>query len=480
MSRAGHCAIRFPVLWRPMIVDSIITLNTGELSEEEWRKLLSSLTFFDSEQREVMVYHYKATKGQTTLPRGAWAIIPDKEYDISDLRARPSMPALDFIVDLDTHGQEGQAEAVQAMFREEQGVIVRPPGSGKTQILLSFIAACETRSLVIVPTLDIMQQWMTYAERAILDIDIGTIQGQSYKIGHLTLATPNTLKKFVNKGRAFWKQFGCLIIDEVQHGAAQTYEWIVNACPAYYRFGASAAVQRADEMQPLVFFLMGPVIHYQPVRSKVPVVVSPIKTGFRFRYRGWYDWMPLLDAITKDERRNRIIANIADREVSAGHSVLVLSRRVEQIVRIQEMMTTRRNALLIGSAPQDEYSKGRVKKPNKLERERIIKNFRRGKIKCLLSTQLADEALDVPILDRVILSFPGKASGRIVQQVGRAIRQHPDKESAIIYDCVDVGIGILEKQFKERCRAYDSMAIKVKRKKGGGNDKAESRWFLRR
>jgi superfamily II DNA or RNA helicase len=67
----------------------------------------------------------------------------------------------------------------------------------------------------------------------------------------------------------------------------------------------------------------------------------------------------------------------------------------------------------------------------------------------LLST-LADEALDIPRLDRMHLVFPQRNAGLVVQQVGRVERQHPEKKDAVIYDYVDGNVGALDAQWRVR------------------------------
>jgi superfamily II DNA or RNA helicase len=98
----------------------------------------------------------------------------------------------------------------------------------------------------------------------------------------------------------------------------------------------------------------------------------------------------------------------------------------------------------------------------KEDRKSILEDFRAGALKCVLATQLADEALDVPILNRVVLTHPGKHEGRLIQQIGRAIRQHPDKTDAVIYDVFDGRVGVLRRQWAQRKQAYKKAGIKVK------------------
>jgi superfamily II DNA or RNA helicase len=81
------------------------------------------------------------------------------------------------------------------MHREEQGLIIRPPGTGKTEIATAFMAEAETRSLVLVHTEDILRQWVERVERNIPELqgEVGIIRGKTCKIGQITIATVQTL-----------------------------------------------------------------------------------------------------------------------------------------------------------------------------------------------------------------------------------------------------------------------------------------------
>jgi superfamily II DNA or RNA helicase len=76
---------------------------------------------------------------------------------------------------------KGQLKTVETMLREEQGLIIRPPGTGKTQIALGFAAQCQTRVLVLVHTEDILNQWVEYIENAIPSLkgNVGVIRGKT-------------------------------------------------------------------------------------------------------------------------------------------------------------------------------------------------------------------------------------------------------------------------------------------------------------
>lgn len=435
-----------------MIVDSVITLGLNELSKRRWENTLKKLTFVNDNAEIIQCFQQRWTKHDVRIPRGAWDLVDDINF--IDKRTCPLMPSLEFAVELDDVAKDeryrGQKQAVASMFENEQGQIIRPPGTGKTQIALAFAAECETTTLVIVHTEDILNQWVEYAGQAIPGLDIGVIRGQRSEIGHLTIATVQTIRNYVaGKRREWWEQFGCLIVDEAHHGAAASWDSVINWCPAKYRFGFTASRTRADGMHPALRWTFGKVIHEQKFSSPVDLTVRSVRTRFYYPYRGRFDWTPMVNKLVTDERRNDRIARIAKNEINRGKSVLILSRRIEHLNLIGEKIG-KRCAILTGARRSD-------------ERKEILAQFRSGELSCLLATQLADEALDVPRLSRVILTHPGKHEGRIVQQIGRAIRSHPEKSDAVIYDIVDWRVSVLRRQYMERRRTYLKMKIPIRR-----------------
>jgi superfamily II DNA or RNA helicase len=432
-----------------VIVGSQLSIRFEELSEGEWESLTRKLTF-ENDGDVVMCYRRLMTKGVYKLPRGAWNLLPNHiRYD--DRRSLPESPKLKFTLKLDDTEKDprfqGQMDAVKAMFEHEQGLIIRPPGTGKTQIALAFASLCQTKVLVLTHTGDIFNQWIEAAKKTLPDAKIGEIRGAKCVIGNVTIATVQTLNlRHINKPRAWWQQWGCVIVDEGHHVSAPTWEAVLNRCYAFYRFGFTASPTRADGMHPTMKFIIGPIIHQMKFSSTVDLSVEPLYTGFRSLYRGAWDWSNLLNKLVADENRNKKIAEVVNDEIARGNSVLVLSRRIEHLGNLSGLV----------QGPSEILTGVRSRR----DRARILDEFRRGDIRCLFATQLADEALDVPRLNRVVLTFPGKHEGRIIQQVGRALRTHPGKTDAKIYDCID-DVGVLRHQWAQRRKTYNQNKIRV-------------------
>ena len=149
-----------------LIVGRHISIGNDELTEREWNKLFGKLTFENGNNEIVDCFRIVYTRGRVEIPRGAWNLVSDLNF--VDKRVRPKAPKLEFTVQLDDVTKDerfgDQSEAVEAMFKYEQGQIIRPPGTGKSQIVLAFAAQCETSVLVIVHTEDILNQWLRYIE----------------------------------------------------------------------------------------------------------------------------------------------------------------------------------------------------------------------------------------------------------------------------------------------------------------------------
>lgn len=79
--------------------------------------------------------------------------------------------------------------------------------------------------------------------------------------------------------------------------------------------------------------------------------------------------------------------------------------------------------VIIGETPQE-------------ERDRIFNGFENQEIPVIVSVQVMTQGVDLPISEVGIFAKPTKSVGRYQQQVGRILRTHPNKEKALIVDCV--------------------------------------------
>jgi superfamily II DNA or RNA helicase len=433
-----------------MKIGATLELSTDELTPRAWRKLFSKMRFqVDQEIFEPwMIYPHKH---KIILPRGAWTHLPD-DVRYADNRVCPPMRKLDFTGELDSEGFDGQLEALTQMLEQEQGLVIAQPGFGKTQVVLAFASVIETPTLVLVHTKDILKQWQDRISAIVPDAEIGLIQGKTCDVREITVSTIQTFRRVIRYDKDLRTAFGCVILDEAHHAPAETFDEVLNVMPAKYRFGVTATDKRADGRHPYMKLVFGPVIYRHKFVSKIPVEVVPVKSHkFYYGFRGSWDWRNLVDALISNPTRNMTIAARVDRAVRDGHICLVLSREIQHLENIRSYMNSS-SEMLTGER-------------NQTDRNEILDRFRLGTIPVVFATQLADEALDVPILSCIALTYPGKHDGRIIQQVGRALREHPLKSNALILDVVDDRVGVLRRQWMLRKQAYKQMKIPVRKVK---------------
>jgi superfamily II DNA or RNA helicase len=91
-----------------------------------------------------------------------------------------------------------------------------------------------------------------------------------------------------------------------------------------------------------------------------------------------------------------------------------------------------------------------------------VAKLENGEATVLVTTfELLGEGFDVQKLNRGFIALPFREKARVEQSVGRIQRTHEDKTDAILYDYVDVDIGILNNQYSHRVKAYESLGMKI-------------------
>ena len=361
------------------------------------------------------------------------------------------------------------------------GIYEAPPGSGKTVTALAAISQVQQRSLIIVNTTNIASQWADRCE-TFLGFRPGIIgDGQWDESRPITIALNQTLASRIPKLPGEWfKSWGFVCLDECHHVTAGTFFDVMNAFPAKWRIGVSATPDRDNGLMGVAYSVLGPVIHKTEKQQLIddgyltkPSVVR-VQTSFSYNYwsthyadsscsianceksgrhRHQNNYQQMLSALVEDEERNRLIADRVRKNYDCAN--LVLSKRLSHLHSLRNevmkfgVFDPTRLFMLTGKEDTE-------------ERMRVAREAEAGQ--CVVFSTIADEALDVPRLDKLYLVWPTKNSAVIRQQVGRIERVHPSKKSATVYDFVDAEVQPLYKQWIKRgidVYAADSLNIKA-------------------
>ncbi|MEO1011524.1 MAG: DEAD/DEAH box helicase family protein [Bacteroidota bacterium] len=198
------------------------------------------------------------------LPRGAigrlirFCKTQKIDFEFQDRRAKLDNVLFTFGATLYKH----QQAIMPSISKKDFGVIVAPPGSGKTIIGLKIIAEKQQPALILVHRKQLFQQWMERIE-SFLQIpknEIGKIGQGKTKIGKaITVAMIQSLKEKM-ENLDVDENFKTIIIDECHHIPAKTYATTISKLAPYYQYGLTATPFRKNSDGKLIFAHLGELI----------------------------------------------------------------------------------------------------------------------------------------------------------------------------------------------------------------------------
>jgi DNA excision repair protein ERCC-3 len=317
------------------------------------------------------------------------------------------------------------------------GVVCLPCGGGKTVIALSTIADLGTRALILVTGHEAAEQWKRelVAKTTIDPEKIGVYSGHAKEIKEITIATYSILtagaktkamKHFETLAKEPW---GVVVYDEVHLLPAPVFR-LSAALQATRRLGLTATLVREDGREGDVFSLIGPKrfdVPWRDLEATGFIATArcierrvPMPDDARERYEGAFDQHERARLAADNPGKDDVV-----RELVAMHQddqILVIGTYLEQLRRLAEVLGA---PLLTGETAH-------------LKREELYAGFRRGEIRVLVVSKVANFAIDLPDAS-VLIQVAGTFASRQeeAQRLGRILR--PKKRGAWFYTLVSQG-----------------------------------------
>ncbi|PSP55734.1 DNA repair helicase [Halobacteriales archaeon QS_1_67_19] len=387
----------------------------------------------------------------------------------------PDLPDLASEYELRSYQRDALDAWTDAEPRERWGVLELPTGSGKTVIGLKAIEALGTAALVVVPTIDLLEQWRRELA-AEFDAPVGQLGGGEQTVEPLTVATYDSAYL---RADDIGDRFGLAIFDEVHHLGGEGYRDIARLLAAPARMGLTATFERPDGAHEVVADLVGGRVyaiapdelagdHLAPYDVKrLEVELTPderrryeeaneVFTDYLaksdIRMQSGSDYQELVKRSGSDpEAREALLAKQRAREVmmNSDAKVEALEGILDRHREDRVIVFTAHNELVYRLSERFLLPAVTHQTPT-AERREILARFREGDYSRIVTSNVLDEGVDVPDANVAVVLSGSGSEREFTQRLGRILRPTDEARTALLYEVVSAGTA--EERVAERRR----------------------------
>ncbi|GHH55322.1 DNA repair helicase XPB [Lentzea cavernae] len=340
-------------------------------------------------------------------------------------------------IELEENGwklRDYQRLAAQTFWAGGSGVVVLPCGAGKTLVGAAAMAEAQATTLILVTNTVAGRQWKRelIARTSLTEEEIGEYSGERKEIRPVTIATYQVITR---KSKGEYKHlelfdsrdWGLIVYDEVHLLPAPVFRMTADL-QSRRRLGLTATLVREDGQEGDVFSLIGPKRYDVPWRDIeaqgwiAPAECTEVRVTLTDNERLQY-------ATAEPEERYKLCSTARTKipvvkrvlERHPGEPTLVIGAYLDQLDELGEEL----------DAP---VIKGSTK--NK-EREELFDRFRRGELRTLVVSKVANFSIDLPEAS-VAIQVSGTFGSRQeeAQRLGRILRPKGDGRQAHFYSVV--------------------------------------------
>ncbi|MBB4687952.1 DNA repair helicase XPB [Amycolatopsis jiangsuensis] len=327
-----------------------------------------------------------------------------------------------------------QRGAAEAFWAGGSGVVVLPCGAGKTLVGAAAMAQAQATTLILVTNTVAGRQWKRelIARTSLTEEEIGEYSGEKKEIRPVTIATYQVITRrqkgeYKHLELFDTRDWGLVVYDEVHLLPAPVFRMTADL-QSRRRLGLTATLVREDGREGDVFSLIGPKRYDVPWRDIeaqgwiAPAECTEVRVTLTEAERLSYA------TADSDERyklaatamtKIPVIKSIVDRH--PGEPTLVIGAYLDQL----EMLGAELEAPVIQGATRNK------------EREELFDRFRRGELRTLVVSKVANFSIDLPEAS-VAIQVSGTFGSRQeeAQRLGRLLRPKGDGRQAHFYSIV--------------------------------------------
>jgi superfamily II DNA or RNA helicase len=394
-------------------------------------------------------------RGAVVAEGGAIPRLASKGVEFRDeTDASPPIESLSSTVEL----RDYQMEALDSWKQVgRRGVVVLPTGAGKTVLALKAIEELGEATLVVVPTLVLVEQWRERLEEA-FGVDVGVLGGGRRDVRPITVSTYDSASI---RAPDIGNRFRLLVLDEVHHLPASSYRRIGFMYTAPYRLGLTATLSKDEGAMDAITEMVGELVYESFVDDLAGVHLSDysirtvqvplsekemLEYDRRYsQYRGYLqkrgikmrsakDYQRFVQRTGRDpEARRALLARnrAMDLAQNSSSKVEYLKGLLEENRDEKAIIFTRHNKLVY-RVSREMLIPAITHQTPRDEREEILDGFKAGRYLRVVTSQVLDEGVDVPDASlAVILSGTG-STRQFIQRLGRVLRKKGGKQAKLV------------------------------------------------
>ena len=312
------------------------------------------------------------------------------------------------------------------------GLVILPPGSGKTRIAAQDAQAMESkRILYIAHTHEILDVAEAEFEAVFSPESVDRLDNISTtRSSAVHLATIQLLSRHPNQIGS--NDYDYVVVDEFHHAAAPTYRQLLDALQPCFLLGLTATPFRGDR-QDIVELCGGNVIVNYELRSGIELgILTPYHYYGCFddidyseisRTRGGYNIHDLERALIIPERDDAIIEKW--RELAEGTATLAFCCSRQHAKRMAESLCDAGipAATYLGTTPIR-------------ERQDLTDKLQAGNLQVLCVVDVLNEGADFPFVQTLLFLRPTESARIFHQQLGRGLRKSVGKSHCTVIDFI--------------------------------------------
>jgi DNA excision repair protein ERCC-3 len=337
----------------------------------------------------------------------------DAGYPVQDQRELDGGADLDIDLRLDL--REYQEEWLDRFLDSGAGVLVGPPGSGKTVAAIGAMAHIGGESLILAPSRELAGQWrdQLLENTDLAPEQVGEYHGGEKSIRPVTIATYQTAGMDRHRKLFDERRWGLIVYDEVHHIPSQVFRRSADL-QSKFRLGLSATPVREDDKQSEIFTLIGPPIGTDWAKLfEAGFVAEP---EVELRYVPWQSELDRNEYASVEGHERRQVAGMNPAKLAVVRSLLAEHTSAKALVFVEWLEQGREYADELGIP----FISGETRYA---ERERLFDEFRRGERTRLLVSRVGDEGIDLPNAEvAIVASGLGGSRRQGSQRAGRTMR----------------------------------------------------------